>query len=47
MKKKKEIEFISRKVVNGERVEITEKEASELILRGIEKALEGQYEKTA
>ena len=47
MKKKKEIEFMSRKVVNGERIEITEKEASELILRGIEKALEGQYEKTA
>lgn len=44
----KDIEFITRIQVNGEKRELTKEEASELILRRVKEALEGMnYEKTA
>lgn len=44
----KDIEFITRIQVNGEKRELTKEEVSELILRRVKEALEGMnYEKTA
>lgn len=44
----KDIEFITRIQINGEKKEVSKEEASELVLKKVKEALTGMnYEKTA